>query len=133
MADNELTALIAVLFALLSTMQLAALVLGFRRFGDVLGAAARPVMATLDTALAPLGEQLKPIHSAAEVLESLIDAPTDLLYTVLPAALRETLLAKLREIEALTDGKAIPVAEDDQAIQARLAGAAFDPAKSPEL
>lgn len=112
MTSNEFYALL-IAFVGLSIAQLVLYVLDKRGLVAVIGKAVDGIMPTLDQALVPYGPRLTKVYDAATVIESLIDEDTDVLSKMLPAALRKQLIAKLDQVEALTDGKpeAIPLAE----------------------
>ena len=116
MSSNEFYALLVV-FSGLSIAQLVLYVLDKRGLVQLAEKAIEGVLPTLDKALVPYGPRLSRVYDAATLIESLIDEDTDVLSKVLPAGLRQQLIAKLDQVEALTDGKpeAVPLAEREVA------------------
>lgn len=87
-------------------------------FGPVLDALVRQA----DTILAPYGAQLRPLHEAAQLAESLVDEPGDAIIQALerwlhadPDAAVAALKPFFASIRALTDGEAAPLAEREDA------------------
>jgi hypothetical protein len=104
--------IIVVAFSALIVAEIVSHYLDRKQLTGALADTNQALLIRVDRGLAPYGKQLKPIHDAAMLIESLIDEPTDVLATLLPDDLRLRLVAKLDQVELVTDGIAPEVAEN---------------------